>query len=248
MARLLGIEALLHRRPRELSGGEAQRVALGRALVRRPACFLLDEPLGSLDAQLRFRTRGEIKRIQREVGVTTVYVTHDQAEALAIGDRIGLMDKGEIVQVGRPRELLRSPRNTFVASFVGVPPAILVPGTLKEDSIRFGGGDDLPRFRRPPGLHAREGQDLLLGIQADRFEIVVGSAMSAEEDGLCTLLGTVTLVEGIEPDLIIHCSTSLGELRIRSHVNPGLTEVQLRFRPQDVIVFDSQTGESIQSV
>ena len=121
-ARRLGIEALLARRPRELSGGQRQRVALGRALVRRPRVFLLDEPLSNLDARLRLEMRAELKRLHGEYGITTVYVTHDQEEAMALSDRVAVLHAGRVEQCGPPLELYRTPANLFVAGFVGSPP------------------------------------------------------------------------------------------------------------------------------
>ncbi len=121
-ARRLGIEALLERRPRELSGGQRQRVALGRALVRRPRVFLLDEPLSNLDARLRLEMRAELKRLHGEYGITTVYVTHDQEEAMALSDRVAVLNAGRVEQCGPPLELYRRPANLFVAGFVGSPP------------------------------------------------------------------------------------------------------------------------------
>jgi ABC-type sugar transport system ATPase subunit len=131
-ATLLGIDHLLDRKPRELSGGERQRVALARALVREPQVLLLDEPLSNLDAKLRASARDELKRFQQRVGTTTVYVTHDQAEAMGLGDRIAVMDKGNIRQLGQPREVYDDPADTFVATFIGSPPMNLVTrdGTL----------------------------------------------------------------------------------------------------------------------
>ncbi|MPY78286.1 MAG: ATP-binding cassette domain-containing protein [Actinophytocola sp.] len=131
-AELLGIDQLLDRKPRQLSGGERQRVALARALVRAPHVFLLDEPLSNLDAKLRASARDELKRFQQRVGTTTVYVTHDQAEAMGLGDRIAVMDKGKLRQLGHPVEVYDDPADTFVATFIGSPPMNLVPrdGTL----------------------------------------------------------------------------------------------------------------------
>ncbi|HMG30722.1 MAG TPA: ABC transporter ATP-binding protein [Jiangellaceae bacterium] len=126
-AGLLGIEHLLDRKPRELSGGERQRVALARALVREPQVFLLDEPLSNLDAKLRASARDELKQFQLRLGITTVYVTHDQAEAMGLGDRIAVMDAGTIRQLGRPRDVYDDPADTFVATFIGSPPMNLVP-------------------------------------------------------------------------------------------------------------------------
>ena len=121
-SRTLGLDELLKRRPRELSGGQQQRVALGRALVREPRVLLMDEPLSNLDAQLRVQARGEVRRLQQEVGTTTVYVTHDQVEALTLGDRIAVMNEGRLEQVGTPEELYEQPANRFVGGFIGSPP------------------------------------------------------------------------------------------------------------------------------
>ena len=131
-AGMLGIEHLLDRRPRQLSGGERQRVALARAIVRDPTVFLLDEPLSNLDAKLRASARDELKRFQQEIGTTTIYVTHDQSEAMGLGDRIAVMSQGRVRQVGEPVEIYDDPADTFVATFIGSPPMNLVPrdGTL----------------------------------------------------------------------------------------------------------------------
>src|SRR6478735_12700032 len=126
-ASLLGLDPLLERRPKALSGGQQQRVALGRALVRNPQVFLMDEPLSNLDAKLRVDMRAEIKALQREIGTTTVYVTHDQVEAMTMGDRIAVMNEGRLEQVGTPAELYEQPVNTFVAGFIGSPGMSFVP-------------------------------------------------------------------------------------------------------------------------
>lgn len=126
VARMLGIERLLERKPRQLSGGERQRVALARALVRDPVVFLMDEPLSNLDAKLRTSARDELKRFQRRIGTTTIYVTHDQVEAMGMGDRIAVMDQGQIHQVGTPEEVYNHPADTFVATFLGTPPMNLI--------------------------------------------------------------------------------------------------------------------------
>ena len=139
VSKLLEIEELLGRKPAELSGGQQQRVAMARALVRRPAVLLMDEPLSNLDARLRDQTRKEIRRLQRTAGVTTIYVTHDQTEALTLADRVVVMRGGEIYQVAPPAELYRRPANAFVASFIGSPPRSLVPGTLRDGVLAVGG-------------------------------------------------------------------------------------------------------------
>jgi ABC-type sugar transport system ATPase subunit len=134
--RTLGLEDLLDRRPRELSGGQQQRVALGRALVREPSVLLMDEPLSNLDAQLRVQARSEIRRLQHEVGTTTVYVTHDQVEALTLGDRIAVMNEGRLEQVGTPEELYDEPANVFVGGFIGSPPMSFLPWDCATIGVR----------------------------------------------------------------------------------------------------------------
>jgi multiple sugar transport system ATP-binding protein len=133
VAALLGLEAMLQRKPRELSGGQRQRVALGRALVRRPRAFLMDEPLSNLDARLRIETRAELKRLHAEYHVTTVYVTHDQEEALALSDRIAVIHQGRLQQIGTPDQIYHRPANRFVAAFIGSPPMNLLDGSRLED-------------------------------------------------------------------------------------------------------------------
>src|SRR5215210_6939999 len=158
-AGVLELDELLERKPRQLSGGQQQRVALGRALVRDPQVFLMDEPLSNLDAKLRVQTRGEIKRLQKEIGTTTVYVTHDQVEAMTMGDRIAVMNHGRLEQVGTPAELYDAPANMFVAGFIGSPamsfapagrlgvgldaPAGTIVGVRPEHARPWGGGDGL---------------------------------------------------------------------------------------------------------
>ncbi len=147
-ARILGIEDLLDRKPRALSGGQRQRVAVGRAIVREPKAFLFDEPLSNLDAKLRVTTRAELKALHQRLKTTTVYVTHDQEEAMTLGDRVVVMSKGVIQQVGTPLEVYRRPSNRFVASFVGTPPMNFISGTLVRD------GADLFFLDGPPGPDA----------------------------------------------------------------------------------------------
>src|ERR1700682_454945 len=142
-ARVLGIEVLLAKRPRQMSGGERQRVALGRALVRQPQVFLFDEPLSNLDDQLRVQMRREIARLHRQLSTTMIYVTHDQVEPMPLGDRIVVMNRGEVQQVDTPTALYQRPRNTFLASFIGTPPMNLIEGEIR--------GGDSPTFRASEG-------------------------------------------------------------------------------------------------
>jgi multiple sugar transport system ATP-binding protein len=142
-AEMLGLAAVLERRPRELSGGQRQRVALGRAMVRHPRLFLLDEPLSNLDAQLRIEMRSELKRLHRALKATMIYVTHDQAEALTLSDRIAVLHRGVVQQCGTPKEVYDRPANLFVAGFIGHPPMNLLPGAIRSDpapSVSFGPG------------------------------------------------------------------------------------------------------------
>src|SRR6188472_594003 len=133
-ARVLGLEPFLKRKPRSLSGGQRQRVAMGRAIVRRPQAFLMDEPLSNLDAKLRVQTRAEIARIQDDLGVTTIYVTHDQIEAMTMGDRVAVMRKGELQQVASPQELYDRPVNVFVAGFIGSPAMNMLAATVEQSN------------------------------------------------------------------------------------------------------------------
>jgi multiple sugar transport system ATP-binding protein len=164
-ARMLEIAPLLERRPHQLSGGQRQRVALGRALVRQPQAFLMDEPLSNLDAALRIAMRAEIKKLHQTMRTTFVYVTHDQAEALTLADRIVVMRDGVIQQIGTPEEIYDRPRNTFVASFLGNPPINYLQGTLSHDGRRFErGAVSLPV---PVPMPAQAGRPVQLGIRAE---------------------------------------------------------------------------------
>ena len=164
-ARTLEIEPLLERRPHQLSGGQRQRVALGRALVRQPQAFLMDEPLSNLDAALRIAMRAEIKKLHQTMRTTFVYVTHDQAEALTLADRIVVMRDGVIQQIGAPEEIYDRPRNTFVASFLGNPPINYLEGSLSQDGRRFvRGAVSLPV---PVPMPAQAGRPVKLGIRAE---------------------------------------------------------------------------------
>lgn len=164
-AELLGILPLLARKPRQLSGGERQRVALARALVREPAVFLLDEPLSNLDAKLRASARDELKRFQQEVGTTTIYVTHDQAEAMGLGDRIAVLSAGQVRQVGPPVEVYDDPADTFVATFIGSPPMNLAP----RDGVLVG---FRPEHLLP--VEAVAGDRMRLKLAVDRMEYLSG--------------------------------------------------------------------------
>jgi multiple sugar transport system ATP-binding protein len=176
-ARTLGLSEVLPKKPRTLSGGQRQRVAMGRAIVREPQAFLMDEPLSNLDAKLRVEMRAEIARLQRELGVTTIYVTHDQVEAMTLGDRVAIMRDGVLQQVARPQELYDRPRNLFVAEFIGSPAMNLVGADLVRATDGWAatfGDVSLPIGERVlssrPGLPKFEGRRLILGVRPEDIE------------------------------------------------------------------------------
>jgi multiple sugar transport system ATP-binding protein len=193
-ARLLGIEDLLGRKPKELSGGQRQRVAMGRALVRRPQAFLMDEPLSNLDAKLRVQMRTELIDLHRRLGVTTVYVTHDQTEAMTLGDRVVVLDKGVVQQVDPPEQLYRHPANTFVASFIGTPAMNFLEGRLDEGVVQLGPwAVELPdALKRSVGV--RSG-DVLVGLRPEDFALGSnGAGLPAE----------IQITEQLGPEMLAH--------------------------------------------
>jgi len=168
VARMLGLDELLDRKPAELSGGQRQRVAMGRAIVREPAAFLMDEPLSNLDAKLRVDMRAQLSRLHERLGVTTVYVTHDQIEAMTLGQRVAVMRDGRIQQAGEPHVLYREPANLFVAAFIGSPSMNLVEATVDGDTVSFAGFTlPLDRERRP---RRADGGRVILGLRPESFE------------------------------------------------------------------------------
>jgi multiple sugar transport system ATP-binding protein len=170
-AELLELTSLLDRKPANLSGGQRQRVAMGRAIVRSPQAFLMDEPLSNLDAKLRVQMRTTVARLQNQLGTTTVYVTHDQTEAMTLGDRVAVLRAGVIQQVGTPEELYERPRNLFVAGFIGSPAMNFLPGTLEDGRLRTALGDvALPAEMTAKVRQAGAGRDLIIGIRPEHFE------------------------------------------------------------------------------
>ena len=167
-ARILGLEQLLHRFPRQLSGGQRQRVAMGRAIVRNPQVFLFDEPLSNLDAKLRVQMRSEIKDLHQRLKVTTVYVTHDQIEAMTMADKIVVMNHGRIEQAGAPLELYDRPANLFVAGFIGSPAMNMLAGRIKDGSFIDGGGTHWPL---PPAYAGRDGAEVVYGIRPEHLRL-----------------------------------------------------------------------------
>jgi len=200
----LGLAELLQRKPRQLSGGQRQRVAMGRAIVREPRVFLMDEPLSNLDARLRVQMRAEVARVQRELGVTTIYVTHDQVEAMTMGDRVAVMRSGVLQQTGDPQVVFDRPANLFVASFIGSPPMNLVQGQLASNgdglSVNVGAQQvavPAEMLSERPGLRAYAGRTVGVGIRPEHLR-------EANGDGRERLRGTVRATEALGSEFLVH--------------------------------------------
>ena len=218
-ANILGLEPFLKRKPRALSGGQRQRVAMGRAIVRQPQAFLMDEPLSNLDAKLRVQMRGEISRLQNELGVTTIYVTHDQVEAMTMGDRVAVMRKGEIQQVASPQELYNRPVNLFVGGFIGSPAMNMVEATLERAdgglAARLGSqllGLSGETLTARPALAAYEGRKVVLGIRPEDLE---DAALVPDSPPERRLRGHVELTEELGSEVMVHFAVD---------ARPALTE------------------------
>jgi multiple sugar transport system ATP-binding protein len=208
-ARILGLGPFLKRKPRALSGGQRQRVAMGRAIVREPAAFLMDEPLSNLDAKLRVQMRAEIAGLQRTLGVTTIYVTHDQVEAMTMGDRVAVMRKGELQQVADPQTLYDRPVNLFVGGFIGSPAMNMLEAKLErrnggyvakvgDQSIDIG---DALSVR--PALKGYEGRQVVLGVRPEDLEDAALGAGGAQ-----TIRGTTQLTEALGSEIMVHFAIS----------------------------------------
>ena len=215
VAELLELTEYLHRKPARLSGGQRQRVAMGRALVRNPKAFLMDEPLSNLDARLRGHMRSEIARLQRMSGVTTIYVTHDQVEAMTMGDRVAVMKDGDLQQIGTPSELYDAPANLFVAGFIGAPTMNFLRGRLEttsEGSILVIGPTQLPipqsTLATRPTLSGFDGKDVIVGVRPEMLQLSVVAG-----DGANGLTGKVVFVEDFGATQLIHVEPEdLGEI------------------------------------
>jgi len=217
-ADVLGLTEVALRKPSQLSGGQRQRVAMGRALVREPAVFLMDEPLSNLDANLRVQMRSEVLRVQRRLGVASLYVTHDQTEAMTMGDRVAVLRDGTLQQLAVPQELYESPANLFVASFIGSPPMNLYEGAvsgpadglvLSLGSQRLALPVDLGQSR--PGLVAGEARKLVVGIRPEDLTVAGGGSADRET----TLAAHVELVEALGNESLVHFSTDARTVRDR---------------------------------
>jgi len=207
-AQVLGLDPFLKRKPRALSGGQRQRVAMGRAIVRQPAAFLMDEPLSNLDAKLRVQMRAEIARLQNDLGVTTIYVTHDQVEAMTMGDRVAVMRKGELQQVGSPQELYDTPVNLFVGGFIGSPAMNMFEVTLAQQDgglVAQGGGQQLAFgaevLGTHPALKSYIGRTIILGIRPEDLE---DASLASDTPANQRLQGEVLLREALGSEVMAH--------------------------------------------
>jgi len=227
-AKVLGLDPFLKRKPRALSGGQRQRVAMGRAIVRQPAAFLMDEPLSNLDAKLRVQMRAEIARLQNDLGVTTIYVTHDQIEAMTMGDRVAVMRKGELQQVGTPQELYDQPLNLFVGGFIGSPAMNMFEVTLAQKDgglVAEGGGQSLAlgedAIRTHRALKQYVGREIVLGIRPEDLE---DASLATDAPTTQRLRGKVLLTEALGSEVMAHLTIS---------VKPATTE-EMRELAEDV--------------
>ena len=234
-ADLLGLSELLDRRPRELSGGQRQRVAMGRAIVREPKLFLFDEPLSNLDAKLRVAMRAEIKRLQRRLGVTSLFVTHDQVEAMTLGDRLVVMHEGRAAQIASPMEIFERPADTYVAGFIGSPSMNFLPATITEDA-KAATLSDGNIIALPTGQYATHpGQKVTLGIRPEHISLT----------GPLRLISD--LVEPLGSECVVHGKLASGEimaLRLPG-APPSAAVLEIAPRTEHLHVFDAETGKRL---
>jgi multiple sugar transport system ATP-binding protein len=210
-ARILDLTQHLDRKPANLSGGQRQRVAMGRAIVRDPAAFLMDEPLSNLDAKLRVQTRTEVSRLQKRLGTTMVYVTHDQTEAMTLGDRVAVMRTGTIQQVASPQELYDRPTNLFVAGFIGSPAMNFMAGTLEDGKLRTGLGDiTLTGRMRQEVESAGTDREVIVGIRPENFEDASFISADVKPKGL-TFNATIDVIESLGAEKYVYFTRELGQ-------------------------------------
>ncbi|AFO47843.1 MULTISPECIES: ABC transporter ATP-binding protein [Pseudomonas] len=247
VAKLLQIEHLLARKPAQLSGGQQQRVAMGRALARRPKIYLFDEPLSNLDAKLRVEMRTEMKLMHQRLKTTTVYVTHDQIEAMTLGDKVAVMKDGIIQQFGTPQQIYNDPANQFVASFIGSPPMNFIPVRLARQDGRLLALLDSGQARceLPLGLaaDALEGREIILGIRPE--QIALGAA---DGNGLPAIRAEVQVTEPTGPDLLVF--VTLNQTKVCCRLAPDVAcrvgdTLNLQFDPARVLLFDAANGERL---
>ncbi|MGZ8272999.1 MAG: sn-glycerol-3-phosphate import ATP-binding protein UgpC [Burkholderiaceae bacterium] len=237
-ASILELDGLLKRKPRELSGGQRQRVAMGRAIVREPAVFLFDEPLSNLDAKLRVQTRLEIQKLHRRLRTTSLYVTHDQVEAMTLAQRMIVMNAGRAEQVGTPNDVYSRPATTFVASFIGSPPMNLFEGRLDEEGVHFSARDGA-RVSLPLAHRSLAGRELILGVRPEH--LLLGGGDLPMQVETVEMLGAEHLIHGVVAghDIIVRTGP-------RDNPPPGTT-LQIGFKPEAVHWFSAETGTRVET-
>ena len=234
-AKLVQIDDLMDRKPSELSGGQQQRVAIARALVKMPRVLLLDEPLSNLDARLRLQTREEIRRIQKETGITTVFVTHDQEEAMSISDMIVVMKTGIVQQVGKPQDIYDDPTNLFVAKFLGTPPINVFKGNVAGGKLYIGGAAVLD----VPGVADR---DVTVGIRPEGFNLDENGALACELSNVEVMGRDISIVSKNEASLNPVIRSIINS---DSKVDATAKTVKYSLKPHKVFIFDAKTEERI---
>jgi len=242
-AGILELSKLLARRPRELSGGQRQRVAMGRAIVREPSVFLFDEPLSNLDAKLRVQMRSELQALHRRLGTTTLYVTHDQVEAMTLANRMMVMNGGHAEQIGAPLEVYSRPATAFVAAFIGSPPMNLVAGRMTADGGAIEGEGGVA-IRLPVARPALAGREVLLGVRPEHLEGCAESeAMLQPDVDFMELLGSDSLVYG-------HLGTNKQGARVAARLHTSVVakagHLPLRFADEHLHLFDPASGKRIE--
>jgi len=238
-ARILAIEPFLARKPRALSGGQRQRVAMGRAIVRKPQVFLFDEPLSNLDAKLRVQMRVEIKRLQRSLGVTSIYVTHDQVEAMTLSDKLVVMSGGQIEQVGTPADVYRRPETRFVATFIGSPPMNILPGRVEGPGRVSVGGQMIAVTDMREGL--AQGSAIEVGLRPE--DVQAGGAA-----GFSSLTMDVDFVEELGATQLFHGKVAGAEFVVQAstgQIPADTRRLTLSISPANVHLFDPQTTKRL---
>ncbi|RMN95224.1 ABC transporter ATP-binding protein [Pseudomonas syringae group genomosp. 3] len=246
-ARILELGPLLERKPKQLSGGQRQRVAIGRAIVRNPKIFLFDEPLSNLDAKLRVEMRTEMKLMHQRLKTTTVYVTHDQIEAMTLGDKVAVMKDGIVQQFGTPKQIYNDPANLFVASFIGSPPMNFIPLRLqrKDGQLVALLDSGQARCELPVGVAdaGLEDREIILGIRPEQIMLAAG-----DQAGLPAIRAEVQVTEPTGPDTLVFVTLNQSKVccRLAPDVAPQVGEsLTLQFDPSKVLIFDAKSGERL---
>lgn len=235
IAKLVQLDGLMDRKPNELSGGQQQRVAIARALVKIPRVLLLDEPLSNLDARLRLQTREEIRRIQRETGITTVFVTHDQDEAMSISDIIVVMKDGVVQQIGQPQEVYDNPANLFVAKFLGTPPISIFTGSVRDGRLYIG-NDNVCK------VDMEDNQNVYVGVRPEGFILKEDGPLACKLDRVEVMGRDISVVSQHEASQSPQIRSIISS---DNKVDFGASQVRFAIKPNKIFVFDAETGSRI---